>query len=55
MIGSNAARNIAARFGLQREALANPRAALRDKLERCVDRCAGKEIFDMNEEKIATN
>jgi RNA polymerase sigma factor (sigma-70 family) len=35
---------LAARFGLQREALANRAKRLRDKLERCVTRCVAKKF-----------
>jgi RNA polymerase sigma factor (sigma-70 family) len=37
-------RNLAARLGLQREALANRAQRLRDKLESCVTRCVAKKF-----------
>ena len=37
-------KDIAARLGLQREALANRAQRLRDKLERCVTRCVAKKF-----------
>lgn len=37
-------KDLAARLGLQREALANRAQRLRDKLERCVIRCVAKKI-----------
>ena len=37
-------RDLAARFGLQREALANRAQRLRDKLERCVTQCVARKF-----------